>query len=271
MLATASSDFLSLLQVHFQDESIDPLCLTAPCFLTNTDGKPRELRVVSERYYPVTLAFDDPPGQQIFFVKRRSAHLSYRQDPHSQRSLLVQSGSFQGGGSLDLIASFTDDRKVLAFAQHLCDLSEPTSKNSGPFSIPGFCSRVLHECLMLDTQEALPLYLAIRSSITSIQASGRTVVPFIWDFRLIRSYYEKRRRLVQDNVPRLLNSELVAYLIGMLENALQRPELESGAKRSLDVTPGLHMRNGSDSIFYNVPLETDLELGFSAGDPMDLS
>jgi hypothetical protein len=178
--------------------------------------------VVSERYYPVTLDISGPPGQKAFFVKRRSAHLSYRQDPDSQRSLLVQTGSFRGGSSLDLIASFTDDQKVLAFAQHICEVGESSSNRDplGPFSVPGFCRRVLHECLMLDTQEALPLYLALRSAITSVQAGRRSAVPFVWDFRLIRSYYEQRRRLVPDSSPRLLNTEIVAYLNELLENAL---------------------------------------------------
>jgi hypothetical protein len=186
----------------------------------------------------------------------------------------VQTGSFQGGGSLDLIASFTDDQKVLAFAQHLCDVggSFSSAKPPGPFSVAGFCSRVLHECLILDTEEALPLYLAVRSAIVSVQAGVRSAVPFVWDFRLIRSYYEQRRRLVPDSSPRLLNSELVTYLNELLENALRQP----GPNTLDSTTPKddtLHLRDGSLSIYYDVPIGTDLttESLSNVGDSMDLS
>lgn len=243
---------------------MDPVSLTSPCLLSNTDAKPRELRVVSERYYPVSLRISDPPSEKTFYVKRRSAHLSYRQDPDSQRSLLVQTGSFLSGGSLDLIASFTDDEKVLAFARHLCDVggSFECTKNHGPFSVAGFCSRVLHECLLLDTQEALPLYLAIRSAIVSVQAGLRCSVPFIWDFRLIRSYYEQRRRLVADESPRLLNSELVAYLNELLENEL-------GVAIENDSFP----LDGSVSTYFGVPINVTSAGDYVAADSdsMDLS
>ena len=208
--------------MRFKQDTVSPLNMTAPCLLSNTDAAPHELHVVSERYFPVTLPLSSSPERKTIYVKRRSAHLSYRQDPKSQRTLLAQTGSFQGPGSLDLIASFTDDKKVLAFAKHLCDLTESQNNNAalGPFSVSGFCSRVLHECLVLDTQEGLPLYLAIRSAVSSVQAGISSAVPFVWDFRLIRSYYQQRRRLVPDESPRLLNSELVAYLTELVEHAL---------------------------------------------------
>jgi hypothetical protein len=184
----------------------------------------------------------------------------------------VQTGSFRGGSSLDLIASFTDDQKVLAFAQHICEVGESSSNRDplGPFSVPGFCRRVLHECLMLDTQEALPLYLALRSAITSVQAGRRSAVPFVWDFRLIRSYYEQRRRLVPDSSPRLLNTEIVAYLNELLENALitgSAPGKKMARKSPMQLT------DGSLSIYYGIPLDgcAELKPSSSVRDSMDLS
>lgn len=229
------------IQVHFENDSMSEM--TAPCLLFNTDAKPKELRVVSERYYPVTLSIDYPKSRKTFFVKRRSAHLSYLQDPHSQRSLLVQTGSFQGGASLDLISSFTDDQKVLAFAKHLCDVGQSHSRLSltGPFSVEGFCSRVLHECLLLDSEEALPLYVALRNAILSVQAGISSAVPYVWDFRMIRAYYEQRHRIVPDTSPRLLNSEIVAYLCELLENAIF-----VGGKSKLT--------DGSVAVYYDQPI-----------------
>jgi hypothetical protein len=184
--------------------------------------KPSELRVVSERYYPLTLSIGDPLLGRTFYVKKRSAHLSYRQDPEAQRSLLVQTGSFRGGAFLDLVASFTEDPKVLAFAQYFCDASNfATSQGAyGPFSVAGFCTRVLHECLTLDTEEALPLYLALRSAIGAIKADSASSIRHIWDFRLILSYYDERRNIVTDSSPSLLNNELVTYLNELVEEII---------------------------------------------------
>jgi hypothetical protein len=243
--------------------------MTAPCLMFNTDAKPRELRVVSERYYPVTLNLNDLALKRTIFVKRRSAHLSYLQDPHSQRSLLVQTGSFQGHTSLDLIASFTDDQQVLAFAQHLCDVGHLQSKSgpAGPFSVAGFCSRVLHECLLLDSEEALPLYLALRSAISSVQAGIRSGVTYVWDLRIIRSYYEHRRRLVPDTSPRLLNSEIVTYLIELLENAL----IGSDGKPKANNSGEPFLQDGSLSVYFDAPLSANGVVELDASQSMDLS
>jgi hypothetical protein len=208
-------------KIHFSQE-VHPLKMTAPCLLRNTAEKPSQLRVVSERYYPLSLDLDGPNSGRVFFVKKRSAHLSYRQDPDAQRSLLVQTGSFSGGAFLDLVASFTEDHKVIAFAQYLCGDGNchATNANHNPFTVSGFCTRVLHECLTLDTEEALPLYLALRSSIEAVKSGSKSSVRSIWDFRLIRSYYGERKRIVADSSPRLLNDELVTYLCGILENVI---------------------------------------------------
>lgn len=229
--------------------------MTAPCLLFNTDAKPKELRVASERYYPLTLSMNNGIPRRTIFVKRRSAHLSYLQDPHSQRSLLVQTASFQGNKALDLITSFTDDQKVLAFAKHLCDLGHPVgSAASGPFSIAGFCSRVLHESLLLDTEEALPLYLGLRTTISSLQAGSFSVATQIWDFRIIKSYYEHRRQLrISDSSPRLLNSEIIAYLLELLEKLLVAG---GDVKRLVSAS---ERRDGSVPIFFDTkvnPLAT---------------
>ncbi|CAJ1969662.1 unnamed protein product [Cylindrotheca closterium] len=244
---TGESVFVPL-EVHFEDASNPPLKMTAPCLFFNTDAKPKELRVTSERYYPLTLSMNNSIPRSTIFVKRRSAHLSYLQDPHSQRSLLVQTGTFQGNKALDLIASFTDDQKVLAFAKHLCDLGQPVGSGSnGPFSVAGFCSRVLHESLLLDTQEALPLYLALRTTISSLQTGSFSVATQVWDFRIIKSYYEQRRQLqVSDSSPRLLNSEIVAYLLELLEKLL----VGSGDTKLLVSASKASNRDGSVPIFF---------------------
>lgn len=144
---------------------------------------------------------------------------------------------------------------------------QPKSAAAGPFTVPGFCSRVLHECLLLDSQEALPLYLALRSAISSLQAGIRSGVTYVWDFRIIRSYYEQRRQLVPDSSPRLLNSEIVAYLFELLEKALMIPEGVPESKNS--GKPALH--NASQSVYFDVPLSDNAIVELNSGQAMDMS
>lgn len=201
---------------------VPPLNLTAPCLLSNSNGKASEIRVLSDRYYPVVLSVQDHSGGQIFFVKRRSAHLSYKQDPESKRSLVVQTAGLHSGSQMDLVASFTDDKSILAFAKHFCRIDEAgssSSASSDPFTVEGFCRRVLFETLMGDTQEALPLYLVLRNATDSVGSGSRLGVFISWDFRLIRSYYTFRPLLVEESSPGILNRELVAYLNELLELA----------------------------------------------------
>jgi hypothetical protein len=223
--------------------------------------------VVSDRYYPLTLNIGSPPLGRTFFVKKRSAHLSYRQDPDSDRSLLVQTGSFRGGAFLDIVGSFTEDPRVLAFAQYFCDVGDVHSnQGSHPFSVAGFCTRVLHECLTLDTEEALPFYLALRSVISAVKEDSSAAVRFVWDFRLIRSYYERRQNIIANSSTRLLNEELVTYLCGLLENTL----IESASGRNGN-TSGRSL--GPTSAYFDVPLDTDLssEMNLQVTDSMDVS
>ena len=224
--------------------------MTTPCLLFNTDQKPTELRVVSERYYPLTLGISDPPSGLTFYVKKRSAHLSYRQDPYSHRSLSIQTGSSGGGSFIQLVSSFTEEPKVLAFAKYLCETENgsTTVRSSGPFSVAGFCTRVLHECLRNDTEEALPLYLTLRSSVDGlINSDSSATIRFVWDFRLIRTYYQRRRHLQTNCTPKLLNDELFSYLCELLESALlAEPDGESSTSS--------HPRLGPISVFYGLPL-----------------
>ena len=71
-----------------------------------------------------------------------------------------------------------------------------------------------------DSEEAIFLYLAIRSSIGVVagesSGSGRSV----WDYRLIRSYFQRRPSICLNSPPKLLNEELVMYLCDMFESIL---------------------------------------------------
>lgn len=164
----------------------------------------------------------------------------------------------------NVIESFTDDQKVLAFSRYFCDAGDiqQNTSLSGPFSVSGFCRRVLHECLVLDTEEALPIYLALRSVVDNVYSGTCSPVPFAWDFRLIRSYYEQRPSLLKGNSPRLLNCELVSYLVDMFENTLRKAN--DKFVNSDSIVPS----GGSETVFYSIPTINDQDQG---SDRMDLS
>ena len=246
--------------------------MNAPCLLSNANAKASEIRVVSERYYPVVLSLRDRAGGQLFFVKRRSAHLSYKQDPESKRSLLVQTGRLYSEIQLDLVSSFTDDKKILAFAKHFCGIGMAGSglATEDPFLIEGFCRRVLFESLMLDTQEALPMYLFLRNASNCADPMARSSVFAAWDFRLIKSYYANRNVLVEESTPRILNVELVVYLNELLESALKTKMKKQGTSKSGSPP---RVRHGPMAILYDYPIQTAVANAkqTDVNDSMDLS
>eukprot|EP00536_Pseudo-nitzschia_multiseries_P002282 jgi/Psemu1/251518/estExt_Genewise1Plus.C_300110 len=226
------------IELHFKDKSLDPLHLTAPCLLVNTDKKPCEVRVVSKQHYPLKISLDANLGSKTFFVKRRSACMYDGDRPHSNTSILMQSDKLRGRDPLELVTSFTNDRRILAFAKHFCDFFEPQArKHAAGQSLAQFCSRILHECFLRDTQEALPLYLALRSSINAIDAGHSARVAHAWDFRLIRTYYQQHSPMNgEKDSPGVLNCELIAYLFELLESALSSENSSNKILTILDVS-----------------------------------
>lgn len=172
---------------------------------------------------------------------------------------------------MELVSSFTDDKAILGFAKHFCgiDLGEKDNATGNPFSLEGFCRRVLFESLMLDTQEACQLYLYLRNAIHCADVSGRSSVCAAWDFRLVRSYYSFRCSLVHDSTPRILNTELVAYLIEMLERTMKLKAMKRGALINIET-----LEQGQCAILYDLPIpQVTCKLGEESGisDSMDLS
>lgn len=232
-VSTGESVFVPI-EVHFQSKATKARSLTTPCLLLNTDMKPCELRVVSKEYFPQTVNLDVLDGMKVFFVKRRSSYLCQEHDPHSQRSSSSQNVLFQGKHPLHEIRSFTDDPLILSFAKHLCDDCPPTNRKdvSGHFALSEFFRRALRQCFMTDKQEALPLYLTLRSAISVLHGGSCPPVTIAWDFRLVRSLYQASRNDCSGKIAasgtqskRLLNCELVAYLIELLESKLVSEDL----------------------------------------------
>jgi len=239
------------------EDSIPSKQFTAPCLLLNTNGTPKTLRVSSDRYYPLAIDLGNHSSRTAgttFFVKKRSGQLDHSDDPDSQRSLVVhQSGS---DSVSKLVETFSEDPEILAYSHYLCD---ETSRR--PLSwVPRFCARVLQECLTTNTEEALPLYLELRSSVEAMRDGFASSAEAAWDVRLIRTYYESRSRIfVGSTSTRLLSAEFVSLLNELAEKALSATSLDesdilvymkTGEPRQASVNEGLL---GSFLTFYEVP------------------
>jgi len=218
-----------------------PLRLTTPCLLLNK-GNYSQVRVVSDRYYPASFDLhlsNSSDSHLALFVKKKSGHLSFLQDPQSQRSLLVQTGGSGGGSAIELIRAFTEDQKLLAYAKYLCDESRKGVRNHGTMmssknkgkptggglgsSTEEFCTEILHECLTKEKTEAIRMYLGLRHAIISTE-NGAFSVDSMWDVRIVRSYYEGIEHICASPAPRslLLSFDFVASVCENLDAYFER-------------------------------------------------
>lgn len=225
-----------LVQIVLNGKVEVPLRLTTPCLLLNK-GDYSHVRVVSDRYYPASFDLhlsNSSDSHLALFVKKKSGHLSYLQDPHSQRSLLVQTGGSGGGSAIELIRAFTENQKLLAYAKYLCDEGRKgvrnhrtimSSQNKGKpnggglgSSAEEFCTEILHECLTKEKTEAIRMYLELRHVIISTE-NGAFSVDSMWDVRLVRSYYEGIKHICASPAARslLLSFDFVASVCENLD------------------------------------------------------
>lgn len=115
------------------------------------------------------------------FVKRRTGHLSYAQDPRGIRSIFTRSKSETGSSVFDLgemsrylnlnasglrdfVEAFSDDNLSIEAVRHLC-LPSKTIGGGGEVMIPSafeaFSASVLLECLTRDKKDTIGVYQAI--------------------------------------------------------------------------------------------------------------
>lgn len=148
------------------------------------------IQVDSPRYWPFALHLATNPSHLrsilqggTLFVKRRTGHMSYAQDPRGIRSIFTRSKSETGssvidfgetsrllspsaGGLRDFVGSFSSDIQAVAAVASLCRPSASTSSISDSTSAPptafeAFCASVLLECLTRDKQDTVSVYLAM--------------------------------------------------------------------------------------------------------------
>jgi anaphase-promoting complex subunit 1 len=220
---TGESVFVPV-EVHFENKSKMPTRLSTPCVLLNTEEKIKELRVVARNYFPLTIAFNGKSEGKLFFVKRKSAYLCHENDRNSEMTLVARTIDFRTRVNLECVCMLTGDKRVLQFAEHLCSICDSKKKwnLSAKWSLTQFCVRVLHEAFLLDTQDVIPLYLALWNSISFIMA-GTSALSVPWDFRLIAAFFQQQPAgcVWSKTISRLLNPEVFAYLVQRMEVVLE--------------------------------------------------
>eukprot|EP00814_Leptocylindrus_danicus_P021824 CAMPEP_0116010592 /NCGR_PEP_ID=MMETSP0321-20121206/4085_1 /TAXON_ID=163516 /ORGANISM="Leptocylindrus danicus var. danicus, Strain B650" /LENGTH=1159 /DNA_ID=CAMNT_0003479705 /DNA_START=267 /DNA_END=3746 /DNA_ORIENTATION=+ len=201
------------IEVNFVDNEHPSLSLTAPCLVRNV-GTVSQIKVSSERYFPLTKIIQAEKNSTSLntfgrnftvFVKKKSGFLSYVQDPHSIRSLLAQTGTSKIS-ALELIKSFTEDSRLLAFAQYFCNTRQQSHMHDlvlHKATLAEMCTDILYECLVNEKPEAVAIYLSMMQSVASIKKHA--ALRQTWDIWMILSYYTSEHAQMCDAEKRLVS------------------------------------------------------------------
>ncbi|OBZ68319.1 Anaphase-promoting complex subunit 1, partial [Grifola frondosa] len=178
--------------------------LISPTLIPDLD-KLLSIRVDTPRYWPFYLDIANFPRHkesllrsQTLYVKRRTAFLSYTEDPKGSRSLFVRSGSSTGdAATLDFpqlsdakahpasdlyqfISSFSNDPLFLAFADRFCrDDSETLEEKL--FHL--YCHATLLDSILQDKSQTVQSHLTL--------FRFRTMSPSVEDLRFATDFYNK--------------------------------------------------------------------------------
>nr|ASF90226.1 hypothetical protein SPAR01883 [Bartheletia paradoxa] len=168
--------------------------LTSPTLLPDF-SRILSIKIDSPRYWSFALDIagnkthsDSLLRTQTIFVKRKTGHLSYAQDPKGNLNIFSRSG-LAGTGSVDnpsmasrelrpsteeledFITSFSGDPRFIAYSQQLCRSSQAVGDTgtAGPEDncetrLNAFCTSVLIECLTEDKPELVHIYMSIFAS-----------------------------------------------------------------------------------------------------------
>ena len=189
----------------------------APCLIPNR-GIVRKISVKSDRYYNVVKRIYNQSQlelgyQYTLFVKKKAGKLSYVQDPHAMRSLLTQTGA-STVSALDLIRSFTEDLRLLGFAQYFCDGRDAMDPNDlclNEASTSQLFKRILYDCLTEEKPEAVSLHLSLLRLVSLIR--NDVSIEAVGNLRFLLDYYAgfKQTSACISNLS-LLNGEFLEHI-----------------------------------------------------------
>lgn len=198
------------------------------------------IQIDSPRYWGFQLQLASNPAHLaqflrngIIYVKRRTGHLSYAQDPRGIRSIFTRSKSETGssvfdfgemsrllapsaGGLRDFVSAFSDDAESIAAFEHLCQ-----SSRSGnlPTAFEAFSASVLLECLTKDKRDMIGVYQAMYHA-----------------FQLLKLSYSSSSANLSPSIATLLGTEQLEFIVNFYKG---------GAYRSLSAKPKGSKNSGS--------------------------
>ncbi|TFY77780.1 hypothetical protein EWM64_g6232 [Hericium alpestre] len=185
--------------------------LISPTLIPDFD-KLLSIRVDTPRYWPFYLDLwnvrrhkDALLRDQTIFVKRRTAFLSYLEDPKGSRSLFVRSGSSTGdAATLDFpqltdtkahpasdlnqfISSFSNDPTFLSFANHLCREDGETAEERLFYA---YCHATLLDSILQDKPQTLQSHVILYRYRT-MSPSSQYFNLRLQDLRFASDFYGK--------------------------------------------------------------------------------
>ncbi|KAG6373998.1 anaphase promoting complex subunit 1 [Boletus reticuloceps] len=275
-----SSDNKSYLQAlrHLWVLAVEPRCLIArdvttreavylPVKITTREGNGKgvtqlisptlipdfeklvSVRIDTPRYWPFFVDFENVPEHkmsflrnQTLYVKRRTAFLSYTEDPRGSRSLFVRSGSSAGDAAIldfpqltdakahpasDLthfISSFSNDTLFLAFADYF---SRDDGETPEERTFHAYCHAALLDSILQDKMETLQSHLTLYQYRTQPQSTSHFHLR-LQDLRFAVDFYSKvfdRRfsgRAENNPRPPLIRENTVSGALQVLDERLWR-------------------------------------------------
>lgn len=185
--------------------------LISPTLIPDLD-KLMSIRVDTPRYWPFYLDTEHLPRHkesllrsQTLYVKRRTAFLSYTEDPRGSRSLFVRSGSSAGdaatldfpqltdtkihpaGDLSEFITSFSNDVRFLAFADHF-SLEDGDTALEQIFH--NYCHASLLDSILQDKPQTLQSHLTLFRYRT-MSPTSRYFHLRLQDLRFAADFYSK--------------------------------------------------------------------------------
>lgn len=174
------------MKITFREEKETSVTLISPTLIPDID-KLVSIRVDTPRYWPFyldALNTEEMPRHkdallksQTLYVKRRTAFLSYTEDPKGSRSLFVRSGSSAGDAATldfpqltdtkthpasdlsEFITSFSNDILFLAFADHLARTDDDFTEKEQLFH--RYCHAALLDSILHDKPQTLQSHLTL--------------------------------------------------------------------------------------------------------------
>ena len=186
--------------------------LISPTLIPDID-KLMSIRVDTPRYWPFYLDTAAHPRHkealiksQTLYVKRRTAFLSYTEDPRGSRSLFVRSGSSSGdsatldfpqvtdtkthpaGDLSEFITSFSNNVLFLAFADHFSRESEDEPPEERLFHT--YCHAALLDSILQDKPQTLQSHLTLYM-YRNMSPNSRYFHLRLHDLRFAADFYAK--------------------------------------------------------------------------------